>query len=86
VLKWVFEQCDGTGKYVETPIGLMPTNDAIDLPAGTTAEDMKELLSVDVEGWKKEIADVRANHYPKFGSKLPKALSDELVAIEKRLG
>jgi phosphoenolpyruvate carboxykinase (GTP) len=85
VLKWVFEQCDGSGKYVETPIGLMPTTDAIDLPAGVTADDMKELLSVDVEGWKKEIADVRAEHYPKFGAKLPKALTAELEAIEARL-
>jgi len=85
VLKWVFEQCDGTGKSVETPIGLMPTVDAIDLPAGVTADDMKELLSVDVEGWKKEIADVRAEHYPKFGDKLPKALVSELEAIEARL-
>jgi phosphoenolpyruvate carboxykinase (GTP) len=47
---------------------------------------MKELLSVDVEGWKKEIADVRENHYPKFGDKLPKELMDELAAIESRLG
>jgi len=86
VLKWVFEQCDGTGKFVETPIGMMPTVDGIDLPAGVTAEDMKELLSVDVAGWKKEIADVRAEHYPKFGAKLPKQLVTELEAIEKRLG
>jgi len=86
VLKWVFEQCDGTGKFIDTPIGQMPTVDAIDLPAGVTADDMKELLSVDVEGWKKEIADVRAEHYPKFGAKLPKALVTELEAIEKRLG
>lgn len=86
VLKWVFEQCEGTGKSVETPIGIMPSADAIELPAGVSADDMKELLSVDIEGWKKEIADVRANHYPIFGDKLPKALSDELAAIEKRLG
>jgi len=85
VLKWVFEQCEGTGKFVETPIGLMPTVDGIDLPAGVTAEDMKELLSVDVAGWKAEIADVRAEHYPKFGNKLPKALVSELEAIEARL-
>jgi phosphoenolpyruvate carboxykinase (GTP) len=85
VLKWVFEQCDGTGKCVDTPIGMMPTVDAIDLPAGVTAEDMKELLNVDVAGWKAEIADVRAEHYPKFGDKLPKALVTELEAIEKRL-
>jgi phosphoenolpyruvate carboxykinase (GTP) len=86
VLKWVFEQCDGTGKFVETPIGLMPTVDGIDLPTGVTADDMKELLSVDVAGWKAEIADVRAEHYPKFGAKLPKELVSELEAIEKRLG
>ncbi len=85
VLKWVFEQCDGTGKSVDTPIGLMPTVDAIDLPAGVTADDMKELLSVDVAGWKAEIADVRAEHYSKF-EKLPKELMSELEAIEKRLG
>jgi phosphoenolpyruvate carboxykinase (GTP) len=47
---------------------------------------MKELCSVDIEGWKKEITDVRKNHYPKFGKKLPKELADDLDAIEKRLG
>lgn len=86
VLKWVFEQCDGVGQSVDTPIGIMPTVDAIDRPEGVTAEDMAELLRVDVEGWKKEIADVRAEHYPKFGDKLPQALKDELAAIEARLG
>jgi phosphoenolpyruvate carboxykinase (GTP) len=46
---------------------------------------MQELLKVDIEGWKAEIADVRQNHYPKFGDKLPKELVVELEAIEKRL-
>jgi phosphoenolpyruvate carboxykinase (GTP) len=46
---------------------------------------MKELLNVDIEGWKAEIKDVRDNHYPKFGDKLPKELYSELDAIEKRL-
>ena len=86
VLKWVFEQCEGTGKSVDTPIGLMPEISAIDKPAGVTDEVLKEILSVDIEGWKKEIKDVRDNHYSKFGSHLPKELADELAAIEKRLG
>jgi phosphoenolpyruvate carboxykinase (GTP) len=85
VLKWVFEQCDGTGKCVETPIGIMPTTDAIELPAGVSAEDMKELLSVDAEGWKKELADVKAEHYSRFGERLPKELNEELSALEVRL-
>lgn len=85
VLKWVFERCDGEGKAVETPIGYMPTNDAIERPESVSASDMEELLSLDKEGWKKELADVRAEHYPKFGSKLPKELITELEFIEKQL-
>jgi phosphoenolpyruvate carboxykinase (GTP) len=87
VLAWVFGQCDGVqGKSVETQIGLMPTVDAIDLPAGVTKEDMAELLSVDVAGWKAELADVAANHYPMFGAKLPKELTAELAGLNSRLG
>lgn len=85
VLKWIFEQSDGTGKSQDTPIGLMPTVDAIDRPAGLSDEDMKEILAVDKEGWLKEIEDIRQNHYPKFGDKLPKELSEQLDALEKRL-
>ncbi|MDR2999917.1 MAG: phosphoenolpyruvate carboxykinase (GTP) [Fibromonadaceae bacterium] len=86
VLKWIFEQCDGTGKSVDTPIGLMPTADAIDRPSDVCEATLAELLAVDVEGWKNEIKDVRDNHYAKLGAKLPKELADELDAIEKRLG
>jgi len=87
VLAWIFGQCDGVkGQSVTTPIGIMPTPEAIQRPAGVSQADMVELLSVDAEGWKAEIADVRANHYPKFGSHLPKELVTELEAIEARLG
>ncbi|MBO7500325.1 MAG: phosphoenolpyruvate carboxykinase (GTP), partial [Fibrobacterales bacterium] len=85
VLKWVCERCDNKGKFVETPIGYMPTVDAIDRPEGVSDEDMKELLSVDVEGWKKELADVAENHYPKFGAKLPQELKDIIAMIQDRL-
>jgi len=86
VLKWIFEQCDGSGKAIETQIGFMPEASNFDKPDSVSTEVLKEILSVDVEGWKKEIADIRANHYPKFGDKLPQELKDELAAIEKRLG
>ncbi len=85
VLKWVFECCDGNAKTVDTPIGIMPTVDAIDRPEGVTEEDMKQLLAVDVDGWLKEVADIRANHYPKFGDKLPKELAAMLDTLETNL-
>ncbi|MDR2400939.1 MAG: phosphoenolpyruvate carboxykinase (GTP) [Deferribacteraceae bacterium] len=85
VLAWIFDRCSGVGSAVDTPIGYLPTEDAITPPSGVSSEDLKELLSVDIKGWKAEIADVRQNHYPKFGDKLPKELFAELNAIEKRL-
>ena len=85
VLRWIFEQCEGTGKFVQTPLGIMPTDDALDAPASVSAADMAELLKVDREGWLAEIADVRSRHYPKFGAKLPPALLQELDALQARL-
>ena len=85
VLKWVFEACAGTAKSVDTPIGIMPTIDAIDRPEGVSEADMAELLKVDREGWLKEVEDVRANHYPKFGEHLPKELSHMLDVLESNL-
>jgi phosphoenolpyruvate carboxykinase (GTP) len=86
VLAWIFDRCDDKDNAVDTPIGKLPKSGAIEAPAGVGADAMKELCSVDIEGWKKEIADVRKNHYPKFGDKLPEELYAELDAIEKRLG
>ena len=65
VLAWIFDRCDGKDNAVKTQIGWMPKDGAIDVSGLNVSHDaMQEILSVDVEGWKKEIADVRANHYP----------------------
>jgi len=86
VLAWIFDRCDGKDNAIKTQIGWMPKDGAINVSGlDVKADAMKEILSVDVEGWKKEIADVRANHYPKFGKRLPKELMKELEALEKRL-
>jgi phosphoenolpyruvate carboxykinase (GTP) len=45
---------------------------------------LKELTSVDKDGWKAELPLIK-EHFATFGSKLPKALNAELSALEKRL-
>jgi len=86
VLKWIFERCDGTAEAVDTPIGKMPTVDALDTD-GLDVDDsaMQELLKVDTEGWKAELPSIK-EHYATFGDKLPKGLADELSELEQRLG
>jgi phosphoenolpyruvate carboxykinase (GTP) len=86
VLKWIFERCDGTAKAVDTPIGKLPAEGSLDVTGlKVAAEDVKELTKVDKEGWKAELPLIK-EHFAIFGAKLPKALQDELAALEKRLG
>ena len=86
VLKWICERVEGTSKARQTPIGNVPAPDALDVSGlNLPAANLEELLAVDIEGWKKEIADVEAN-YARFGNHLPKAMSEELEKLRKRLG
>ena len=85
VLAWVFDRCDNKDVAVDTEIGYMPKPGAIDVSGLDVSEEtMKELLSVDIDGWKKEVEDIKANHYPKFEN-MPKELVAELEALGKRL-
>ncbi len=84
VLKWIFERCNNEGKAVETAIGYMPTLDAIERPEGVSESDMEEMLSVDKEGWFREIESIK-EYYAGFGNRMPKELYDELAGLEERL-
>jgi phosphoenolpyruvate carboxykinase (GTP) len=86
VLKWICERVEGKGKAQKTPIGNLPTADALDLTGlNLSADSLKQLLAVDIAGWKKEVEGVAAN-YARLGSHLPKALTDQLDNLRKRLG
>ena len=87
VLAWIFDRCNGVDNAVETPIGYMPKDGAINTEglADYYKETLPEITKVDVEGWKKELADVKENHYPKFGAHLPKELSEIIDMIQDRL-
>jgi phosphoenolpyruvate carboxykinase (GTP) len=86
VLKWIFERVEGVGEAVETPIGHLPTADALDLSGlDVSAENMKALLSVDREGWRQEAAGL-AKYYDEFGDRLPAELRKQLAALTERLG
>ncbi len=85
VLKWIVDRINGEAEATETPIGYVPAQNAIDTSGiDVTEEQMDELLHVDKEEWLNEIASIR-EHYARFEERLPKALSDELDALEARL-
>jgi phosphoenolpyruvate carboxykinase (GTP) len=85
VLEWVFRRCDDAVDAAETPIGLIPTVDALDIEGlDISREDVEELLHVDPEEWKPEIEPIR-EFFAKFGDKLPEELTRQLDALEERL-
>ena len=85
VLKWIFERVDGKAGSVDTPIGRLPRPQDIDTAGLDIApEAMQKLLELDVEGWRAEVPLIR-EHFAKFGSRLPKGMSEEVDKLEERL-
>jgi len=86
VLKWICERVDGTAKARKTAIGNVPTREALDINGlELTSEQLEQLLTVDVAGWKHEITDIASN-YHKLGKHLPPALNAQLDGLRQRLG
>jgi phosphoenolpyruvate carboxykinase (GTP) len=86
VLAWIFRRCDGDADAAETPIGLVPTEDAIDtegleLPPGA----MAQLLRVDPDEWRAQLPQIR-QHFGQFGDDLPSQLREQLERLEGGLG
>jgi phosphoenolpyruvate carboxykinase (GTP) len=86
VLKWISERLDGTADATTTPIGLVPTREALDTDGLDLSDDQLDvLLDVDVETWREEASLVKP-HYERFGPHTPQRLWDQLAALEQRLG
>ncbi|MDD3277233.1 MAG: phosphoenolpyruvate carboxykinase (GTP) [Kiritimatiellales bacterium] len=86
VLKWMCDRVEGKVEARETPIGLMPidgdlTLDGLNIPA----EDWAELMKVDVTLFKKTLEDAK-EYLGKFGDKLPAKMTEQMAALEARLG
>jgi phosphoenolpyruvate carboxykinase (GTP) len=88
VLKWIVERCAGKADAKKTAIGYMPSEDDLYLEGlDTSSEDMAEILSVDVDGWKTETESIREHYedYDARGGRMPKELYNQLDALVERL-
>jgi len=86
VLKWMCQRVEGKIGAKETPIGNMPLDGDLDLSGlDISAEDFAELMEVDIEAFKRDVADAEA-YLAKFGDKVPPRLVAQLEALKSRLG
>jgi phosphoenolpyruvate carboxykinase (GTP) len=85
-LLWIIERCKGHGKAVETPIGYIPEENAIDLEGLDISPDvMKELLNIDKDAWADEVKS-QSEFLEKFGDRLPEEIRRQNEALKKRFG
>ena len=86
VLAWMCARVDGRAGAVETPIGLLPRPEDLDLRGlDVPPEDVQELLRVDGDAWRAEIPDIE-RHFAQFGDRLPQRLQEQLRGLQARLG
>ncbi|QOW36139.1 phosphoenolpyruvate carboxykinase (GTP) [Nocardia seriolae] len=87
VLKWALERLDGTAEAERTPIGFVPTADALVLDGlGAGYRGLIDAaLAVDVEEWVREIESIDEWYATIGGNRLPEALRAQLAALKLRL-
>jgi phosphoenolpyruvate carboxykinase (GTP) len=85
VLLWAIDRVKGKGKAVDTPVGFVPTPDALNLERLDLSKNALELLlKVDRDEWAAEVPEIRA-FFDRFGTRLPQRLGESLDQLAGRL-
>ncbi len=85
VIRWIVDRCRDEASAVDTPIGFVPTEGAIDCSNLPNSEDtLRQLLTVDPAAWRSVVED-QQEYLQKFGSRVPPALWEELESLRRRL-
>jgi len=85
VLLWILDRTEGKGEAVKTPIGYVPTPEAINVSGlGLSKEVVADLLSVDRADWKTEV-EHQNEFFSTVGDRLPKEISEEQKNLRGRL-
>jgi phosphoenolpyruvate carboxykinase (GTP) len=85
VLDWVLERCAGRGEAVDTPIGNLPTINAISRKGLDVSDEiMKSLLQVDSAEWMEAVTG-QQDFLNSFGRRMPKAMWDEHDKLSDRI-
>ncbi|MFE6922452.1 phosphoenolpyruvate carboxykinase (GTP) [Nocardia sp. NPDC057663] len=87
VLKWALERLDGTAEAEWTPIGYVPTANALDLSGldGADRALVEQALAVDVAEWVTETRSIDEWFAGIGGNRLPDELREQLAALKLRL-
>jgi len=85
VVEWILSRTRGEGEAQKTPIGWVPTPEALDLSGLSLPEGaMDQLLSVDRDDWVQEV-DSHNKYFDTFDGRIPAELRRQQAALKDRL-
>jgi phosphoenolpyruvate carboxykinase (GTP) len=77
VLEWMISRVEGRAGAVETPIGLLPRGQDLNLEGlDLTAEAREKLFGFERDGWRAEFESI-GEYLSGYGPRMPQALKDE---------
>ena len=85
VLTWILDRCTGQAQATETPVGFVPAAGGIRLDGLEQAPPMDQLLAIDAQGWRDEMAAIEA-FFDDYGSRVPEGIREELGRVRLALG
>jgi len=85
VLEWVLRRCRGEGGAVRTPIGHVPSHDALDMTGlDVSPAALDALLDVKSEEWSEEMPEHK-KFFEKLGDRVPQEIWEQHKALGQRL-
>ncbi|WP_397607210.1 phosphoenolpyruvate carboxykinase (GTP) [Silanimonas sp.] len=85
VLEWMLKRCEGKAAAIETPVGLFPKREDLNLDGLKLSDEARDVLfGYDRDGWKDEMASI-GEYLAEFGPRLPAALEAERQRVAAAL-
>lgn len=86
VLEWIFRRTDGDNSIGrDTPIGVVPSDDGINLDGLSRPVDLAKLLHVPLGSWETEEGKIRQFLEGQLGTDIPPAIASQLDQLRQRL-
>ncbi|XP_068146196.1 phosphoenolpyruvate carboxykinase [GTP] isoform X1 [Drosophila tropicalis] len=85
VLDWVFRRVHDEKCFEDSPIGHLPSKDALNISGLKTPVDLKELFDLPKEFWQQEASEIEKYFSEQVGQHLPEQVTQQLGELKARV-
>jgi len=86
VLDWIIKRVENAeGSAVSTPVGMMPTKEALNLNGIEGEANFEQLFSIEKDFWTKEVAEIEKYFDDQLSGELPARIRSQLEGLKQRV-